>query len=91
MDARFILQADDQIGFKLGAYDHSRELVIDPSISYTTYLGGTGEDDGIAVAIDGTGNAYVAGQTASTNFPVGGTTRRTRMLEALRLEHFWRR
>ncbi len=69
VDAHFVLTADNQVGFALGGYDHSRELVIDPSVSYATYLGGTAEDDGYSIAIDGSGNAYVAGQTKSTDFP----------------------
>jgi hypothetical protein len=69
VEARFDLQAKNQVSFKLGNYDHSRELVIDPSVSYATYLGGTAEDDGYAIAVDGSGNAYVTGQTKSTNFP----------------------
>lgn len=73
VDARFVLQANHQIGFILGPYDRSRELVIDPSVSYATYLGGLGEDDGNAIAIDGSGNAYVTGQTASSNFPTTGS------------------
>ncbi len=43
--------------------------MIDPSVSYATYLGGTAEDDGYAVAVDASGNAYVTGQTKSTDFP----------------------
>jgi hypothetical protein len=39
VDARFVLQANNQVGFELGNYDRSRELVIDPSVSYATYLG----------------------------------------------------
>jgi hypothetical protein len=69
VDARFVLQAHNQVSFELGNYDRSRELVIDPSVSYSTYLGGTAEDDGYAIAVDGSGNAYVTGQTKSTNFP----------------------
>ncbi len=72
VDARFVLRADNRVSFELGSYDGSRELVIDPSVSYATYLGGTAEDDGYAIAVDGSGNAYVTGQTKSTNFP--GTT-----------------
>jgi len=63
------LQAHNQVSFEIGNYDRSRDLVIDPSVSYATYLGGTSEDDGNAIAIDGSGNAYVTGQTKSTNFP----------------------
>ena len=69
VDARFVVQANNQVAFELGPYDRSRELVIDPSVSYATYLGGTAEDDGYAIAVDGSGNAYVTGQTKSTNFP----------------------
>ncbi|MGH7191986.1 MAG: SBBP repeat-containing protein, partial [Candidatus Saccharimonadales bacterium] len=45
---------------------------IDPSganLMYSTYLGGTGQDAAVAVAVDGAGNAYVVGTTDSTNFP----------------------
>jgi hypothetical protein len=69
VDARFVLLAKNQVSFELGKYDRTRELVIDPSVSYATYLGGTAEDDGHGVAIDGSGNAYITGQTKSTNFP----------------------
>jgi len=67
--ARFVLQARNRVSFELGNYDHSRKLVIDPSVSYATYLGGTAEDDAYGIAIDGSGDAYVTGQTTSTNFP----------------------
>ena len=71
VDARFLLKADNQVAFELGSYDRSRELVIDPSAVYlySTYLGGTGDDEGQGIAFDSTGNAYVTGQTASSNFP----------------------
>ncbi len=48
-------------------------MKLDPtgsSLTYSTYLGGTGDDRGTSIAIDGEGNAYVAGTTASTDFPV---------------------
>ena len=69
VDARFVLQAHNQVSFELGNYDRSRELVIDPAVSYATYLGGTLEDDAYGIAIDTNGDAYVTGQTTSTNFP----------------------
>ena len=53
------------------------------AIVYSTYLGGSGEDDASAIAIDSSGNAYVAGETYSTDFPTqsplsGGLWRRNR-------------
>jgi len=41
-----------------------------PSVSFTTFLAGSGEDEANAVATDSAGNTYVAGQTKSSNFPV---------------------
>jgi hypothetical protein len=71
VDASFVVEASNKIGFTLGSYDRSRELVIDPSVTYATYLGGTLEDDAYAIAVakDGSGSVFVTGQTASTNFP----------------------
>ena len=40
------------------------------ALMYSTYLGGSGTDYGFGIAVDETGNAYVIGQTDSTNFPV---------------------
>jgi hypothetical protein len=76
VDASFVLKADNQIAFELGSYDRSHELVIDPSVSvaYSTYLGGSGDDEGQGIAIDSTGAIYVTGQTASANFPGATTT-----------------
>jgi len=56
-------------GFKVGDYDMSYPLVIDPVLSYSTYLGGSGYDFGYGIAVDGFGNVYVTGQTLSTDFP----------------------
>jgi len=58
-----------QISFALGRYDHNRELIIDPDFVYSTYLGGTGNDSATAIAVDFPGNAYVAGNTTSADFP----------------------
>jgi len=69
VEARFVLEAGSRVGFELGDYDRRRELVIDPSVSYATYLGGLAQDVGNAIAIDSSGNAYVTGQTTSLNFP----------------------
>jgi hypothetical protein len=49
--------------------DAQRPLTTGPALSYLTYLGGSGGDEGTAIAADSAGNAYVAGSTSSPNFP----------------------
>jgi hypothetical protein len=67
--SRYRLLARNQVGFEVGAYDATLPLVIDPILVYSTYLGGNGEDISNGIALDPSGNAYVTGYTASTNFP----------------------
>src|SRR5271170_3375533 len=68
--SRYALLANHTVGFKVGKYDRSKALVIDPTLSYATYLGGSTEDAGTAIAADATGNIYVIGFTADADFPV---------------------
>jgi len=70
VDGQFALLAKGAIGFRLGQYDHSKPLVIDPVLSYSTYLGGSLGESGAAITADSSGNAYVVGSTYSPNFPV---------------------
>ncbi len=58
-----------EVGFELGSYDHSKALVIDPVLSYGTFLGGSLDDRGFAIQVDAAGNAYILGDTVSLNFP----------------------
>ena len=69
VECEFIINNKQQIGFRLGAYDRNRELVIDPVLLYSTYLGGGGFDWCQGVAVDKDANAYVVGYTNSMNFP----------------------
>ncbi|PJB70981.1 MAG: hypothetical protein CO095_08585, partial [Armatimonadetes bacterium CG_4_9_14_3_um_filter_58_7] len=57
------------VRFVVADYDESFPLIIDPVLSYSTYLGGSDQDAGYGIAVDGAGNAYVTGSTNSTNFP----------------------
>ncbi len=59
-----------------GPYDPARELVIDPNLVWSTYLGGSGGDWAYGVALDSGGNVYVTGQTQSSDWSLGdsGTT-----------------
>jgi len=65
----YIAKNQHSVGFQLGAYDPSRPLIIDPVLIYSTYLGGSGFDQGYAIAVDSLGNSYVTGQTAAIDFP----------------------
>ena len=66
----FVLSAGDQVGFQVGAYDTALPLVIDPTLAYSTYLGGSLGDKATAVAVNQAGDAYVTGETGSNDFPL---------------------
>jgi len=55
--------------FYVGDYDGRYPLILDPALSYSTYLGGNGNDTAYGIAVDESGNIYVAGDTWSSNFP----------------------
>jgi hypothetical protein len=67
--SRYRLTGDGSYGFAVGAYDPRYPLVIDPGLDYSTFLGGTSDDSGADIAVDGNGRAYVTGGTDSTDFP----------------------
>ncbi|MBZ5720297.1 MAG: SBBP repeat-containing protein [Acidobacteriia bacterium] len=74
VDARFVMEGKDKVAFALADYARSRQLVIDPSVSYATYIGGTGEDQASAVAVDSaTGDAYITGEAGGASFPGSGS------------------
>lgn len=81
----FVLRNDNRVAFQVGAYDRSRTLVIDPLLTFSTYLGGSGAESCTAItaapagfvphcpaiAVDSATRVYVAGATSSTaGFPV---------------------
>jgi hypothetical protein len=68
VDGRFVLKGKHEVAFEVARYDATRPLVIDPSVNFSTFLGGNSEDAITAVAVDFGGRIYVAGWTRSTNF-----------------------
>ncbi len=65
----FRLIDEGRFGFAVEG-DGARTLVIDPSIVWGGYIGGTSFDSGFGIAVNAAGNAFVCGRTASTDFPV---------------------
>ncbi len=66
---RYIL-ASNQVHFALGAYDHSKPLVIDPVLSFLSYIGGSTNDLINGIAVDGTGSAYTIARSFSLDYPL---------------------
>jgi hypothetical protein len=69
VEGRFWMAGANTISFRVPDYDRSKPLVIDPVLVYSTYLGGSDDDNARGIAVDSLGNAYVTGGTVSTNFP----------------------
>ena len=81
VDARYTLEGN-KVHFQLGQYDRSQTLVIDPVLSYLTYLGGSKADimgsttyspagnPTQGMVVDQAGNVYVTGSTQSFDFPL---------------------
>jgi hypothetical protein len=55
--------------FEVSAYNHDYALVVDPTLIFSTYLGGSGSEEAQGIALDAFGNVYVTGATTSTDFP----------------------
>jgi hypothetical protein len=70
LNSRFVLEANNVVAFQIDSYDRTQPLVIDPVLSYSTYLGGTSNDYATAIAVDSSGSTYITGYTTSSNFPV---------------------
>jgi len=58
-----------EVEIQLASYDHTKPVVIDPVLLYSTYLGGFNNEEGYSIAVDAVGQAYVTGYTYSTDFP----------------------
>src|SRR3989441_926920 len=69
IESRYVLNDHHEVEIWVAAYDTHKPLVIDPTLAYSTYLGGTGFDEGFGIAVDSLGQAYVTGVTASLDFP----------------------
>lgn len=70
VEAAYAVLDDAEVALRLGVWDRSEQLIIDPVLSYASYLGGSLGEAAEAVAVDGTGSLFVAGTTASDDFPI---------------------
>jgi Beta-propeller repeat/Abnormal spindle-like microcephaly-assoc'd, ASPM-SPD-2-Hydin len=68
--SNYVLEGPHTVAFRLGRFDHSRALVIDPILSYSTYLGGSNIDGANAIAVASDNTAFITGGTFSTDFPL---------------------
>ena len=85
---RFVLRAANRVGFEIGTYNRTRELVIDPVLTFSTFFGGSGSETSPSVAIDPAGNIYLVGTTLGSpeaSFPDSATTVQTLIPPSLSL------
>lgn len=66
---RYEVVANHRVRFAVGNYNRSQPLILDPVLNYSTYLGGSSDDDSSAIAVDSNKNVIVAGTTFSPDFP----------------------
>jgi len=77
VEGRFVLRGANRVGFEVGPYDRSRELVIDPLLEFSTYFGGSGSETLPSVAVNNDGFIYLVGTTngsPANSFPEAATT-----------------
>jgi hypothetical protein len=78
IEGGYTIDGGRRVRFRVASYDTSRPLVIDPVLAYSTYLGGSADDQGFGVAVDGDGNVYLTGSTLSTDFPTADARQSTK-------------
>jgi hypothetical protein len=69
---RFRIAGPNQLRFDIGDYDNSKPLIIDPVLSYATYLSGMSNEVATSIQVDSAGNTYITGSTYSPDFPAVG-------------------
>jgi len=72
VEGNYALSGAREVRFEVADYDPSRPLVIDPVLSYSTYIGGGGADLAEDIAVDSSGNAYITGTVypAAFSYPI---------------------
>lgn len=74
VDTDYVIGEENTVGFEVGEYRKDCDLVIDPWLVYSTFLGGVTFDYAQDIALDEEGNVYVTGHTGSDDFPTTTVT-----------------
>jgi len=69
IDGKWLRAGRHEVRLALGEYDRNKTLIVDPPLTYSTFLGGSSTDVATGVAVDSSGDAFVTGFTGSTDFP----------------------
>jgi Bacterial Ig-like domain (group 3) len=70
IEGKFLMASNSTVGFRVGSYDHSRALTIDPVLAYASYLGGSTQDSKPAgMALNAAGQIYLTGITFAADYP----------------------
>ncbi|HJT26904.1 MAG TPA: SBBP repeat-containing protein [Pyrinomonadaceae bacterium] len=85
VSGKYVIKETNEIGFEVGDYDRSKPLIIDPVLIYSSYIGGNADDLGFAVAANNNGEAYLAGETFSSEvtFPLKNAIQGTQFTTSL--------
>ena len=69
VSVRYVVHRDGSVGFALGRHDATQPLIIDPTLDYSTYFGGSTDEAALGIAVDSNNNVYIAGATDSSDLP----------------------
>jgi hypothetical protein len=69
IDGKWLRAGRHEVRLALGEYDRNKTLIVDPPLTYSTFLGGSSTDAATGIAVDSSGDAFVTGFTGSTDFP----------------------
>jgi hypothetical protein len=72
VSVRYVIHGDGSVGFGLGKYDATQSLMIDPTLDYSTYFGGSTDEAALGIAVDAANNVYIGGATDSSDLPSSG-------------------
>lgn len=70
IESQYLLENNNEISFKIADYDKTKPLIIDPVLTYASYLGAADNEEGNDIAVDSDGNTYIIGSTTSVKFPL---------------------